>query len=100
MPPFFNDAIHLPPAAWIHLDADSSTPDLAATHAPDACELAAEIRSFLFQMQIIRLVHATNLIATRKSMNWTPIVTDHTLRGLVGACLSTGLPAEKEFFIL
>jgi hypothetical protein len=42
--------------------------------------------SFRFQMQTIRLVNATFLIAKRKSMNWTESLSNHTLPALVGVC--------------
>jgi hypothetical protein len=58
-------------AAWNTLKHDWSRP--------------AKRRLLLFQMQTIRLVTATFLIAKRKSMNWTPKLTKHKLPALVGA---------------
>jgi hypothetical protein len=44
--------------------------------------------TFLFQIQTIRLVKATILIAKRKSMNWTTRLTKHKLPALVRVRIS------------
>ncbi len=57
---------------------------------------ATKGRLFRFRIQRIRVVNATILIASRKSMNWTPRSLNRKVPALVGVCFSSAYQRKRS----